>query len=52
MTTKTFKTWQEAYSYCREANKPVIANVENETAKIYPSGSYKPIKYKEREVGK
>jgi len=38
-----FDTWQEAYDYCREADHPVKVRVGLETAKIYPSGSWKTL---------
>ncbi len=43
---KQFDTWEEAFNYCREADHPVVVRVDGETAKIYPSGAWKPIKAK------
>ncbi len=44
---KQFDTWETAYDYCREANHPVIVrvvnDVEDETAKIFPSGGCKTL---------
>ena len=37
---KRFDSWQEAYDTCREGNCPMIAEVNGERLKIFPSGTY------------
>lgn len=37
-----FADWSDAFSVCRERNRPMIAIVDDEEAKIYPSGRWEP----------
>lgn len=34
----TFETWSEAFDCCRERNMPIVAEVEGEVCKCFPSG--------------
>ena len=38
-----YDDWEAAYDACREANAPLLVRVDGETAKIFPSGGFKPI---------
>ena len=38
-----YDDWEAAYDACREANAPLRVRVGGETAKIFPSGGFKPI---------
>jgi len=35
---KKFKTFNEAFDFCREKDCPVIVRIKNERWKLYPSG--------------
>lgn len=35
---KKFKTFNEAFDFCREKNSPVVVRIQNERWKLYPSG--------------
>ena len=38
MSATRFETWELAFDTCRERNTPMVATVDNETLKIFPSG--------------
>ena len=44
---KDFEDWDDAFSYCREKNYPVIVKVKGEFYKIFPSGRCEKLDRKE-----
>ncbi|MBE0427843.1 MAG: hypothetical protein IBX72_14515 [Nitrospirae bacterium] len=46
-----FTDFQEAFSYCREVNHPVIVKVKRKTWKLFPSGHAKPYPWRAGKKG-
>jgi len=44
MIEKEFKTFNEAFDFCREKNYPVTVRIQKERWKLYPSGKAEPKK--------
>lgn len=38
-----FACWEDAYDTCRDRDEPMIVWVDDEHAKIFPSGAFKPL---------
>lgn len=41
-TIERFADWSDAFDHCRECNRPILAIVGDEEAKIFPSGRFVP----------
>ena len=45
--TEQFDTFQEAFDYCRNLDKPVLVRVEDEIGTVFPSGCFRPSQSRE-----
>lgn len=53
LTVRTVETWEQAYGQCREQDRPLAVHVleTSETGTVFPSGHYRPDKYRNTPIG-